>query len=310
MIELALRLLLACALGGAALAKLASPASSQAALATFGFGEGPLRRAAWGGLVAVELALAVGVGAGSDTAAYAAAALMLMFAALLVGALMRGRAGAPCACFGARSRVGFPAVARNLLLAAGFATLPSLSQETLTTDQWLGLGLGVALVAVAGLGVAVLALTREVGMLRLQLGGRGALEIAGEGPDLGEAPAALTALAPRGTLGLAVFTSEGCHLCRSLEPAIDSLRSESGIAVSTHDELAQAEAWSSLEVPGSPFAIAHDPDGTVLAKGTFNDLAQLESVVATAIRRRAHGLPDDPATGERPARGREVRLGA
>ena len=309
MIELALRLVLAGALGGAALAKLASPASSQAALATFGFGDGIVRKAAWGALVATELGLAVGVGTGSDTAAYAAAALMLMFAALLVSALMRGRAGAPCACFGARSRVSPLAAVRNLLLAAGFAALPSLPQESLSTDQWLALGLGVALIACAGLGLAVLALVREVGMMRLQLGGRGALEIAGEGPDLGQAPAELAGLAPPGTLGLAVFTSEGCHLCRSLEPALDSLRSEPEIAVSTHDEVAQADVWAALGVPGSPFAVAHTPDGTVLAKGTFNDLAQLESVIATAIRRRSGGLPGDrqPAAA---ARGGEAELDA
>ncbi|MBM3667370.1 MAG: hypothetical protein FJW90_07815, partial [Actinobacteria bacterium] len=125
MIELALRLLLAGLLGGAALAKLASPASSQAALSTFGFGDGPLRRLAWATLLLAELGLALGVAAGSDRAAYAAAALMAMFAALLVSALLRGRAGAPCACFGARSRVTPRAVARNLVLAAGFAVLPS-----------------------------------------------------------------------------------------------------------------------------------------------------------------------------------------
>ena len=33
--------------------------------------------------------------------------------------------------------------------------------------------------------------------------------------------------------------------------------------------------------------MALDLDGTVLAKGTFNNLAQLESVLATAERRRA-----------------------
>ena len=45
--------------------------------------------------------------------------------------------------------------------------------------------------------------------------------------------------------------------------------------------------WSELRIPGSPFAIALDPGGTVLAKGTFNNLAQLESVLATAERRRS-----------------------
>ena len=294
MIELAFRLLLAGVLGGAALAKLASPASSQAALATFGFGAGPARRLAWASLLALELGLAVAVAVGVDSAAYAAAALMAMFALLLIGALMQGRAGAPCACFGARSRVTPWAVIRNLALAAGFAVLPSLPEASLSTDEWLGLGLGVALLACAALGVAVLALVREVGMLRLQLGSQGALEIAGEGPDLGEAPEELAFPAVDGArLGLAVFSSPGCHLCQTLEPAIQSLRAEPGLEVRVFDEADDAHAWRALKVPGSPFAIAHAPDGTVLAKGTFTTLAQLESVVATGERRRGGGdLPE------------------
>ena len=89
-------------------------------------------------------------GLGSDAAAYAAAALMAMFALLLVGALLRGNAGAPCACFGARSRVTPWAVLRNLVLAAGFAVVPSLPEADLSTDEWLGLGLGVALLGCVG----------------------------------------------------------------------------------------------------------------------------------------------------------------
>jgi hypothetical protein len=38
-------------------------------------------------------------------------------------------------------------------------------------------------------------------------------------------------------------------------------------------------------VPGSPYAIALTLDGLTLAKGTFNSLAQLESVIATARAR-------------------------
>ena len=154
MIEIVIRIALAGMLGGAALAKLASPRSSEAALATFGFGEGPLRRLAWAGLIALELSLAAAVVAGSDAAAYGAAALMAMFAALMVSALLRGRAGAPCACFGSRSRVGLASVARNLALTVGFAILPSLPRESLSADQWLGLVLSVALIAVAALAVA------------------------------------------------------------------------------------------------------------------------------------------------------------
>jgi hypothetical protein len=62
------------------------------------------------------------------------------------------------------------------------------------------------------------------------------------------------------------------------------------VAVGVFDEVAEAELWRNLEIPGSPFALALDRRGTVLAKGTFNNLAQLESVLATAARReRAAG---------------------
>jgi hypothetical protein len=53
------------------------------------------------------------------------------------------------------------------------------------------------------------------------------------------------------------------------------------------DEVRDADAWREADAPGSPFAVAIGLDGTVLAKGTFNNLAQLESVLATAERRRA-----------------------
>src|SRR5262249_43341076 len=51
---------------------------------------------------------------GRFAAAYAAAALMLVIAFLTSLALLRGKRGAPCGCFGARSRVGPGAVLRAL----------------------------------------------------------------------------------------------------------------------------------------------------------------------------------------------------
>ena len=41
----------------------------------------------------------------------------------------------------------------------------------------------------------------------------------------------------------------------------------------TFDEVRDADAWAAADVPGSPFAVALDADGTVLAKGTFNTAA-------------------------------------
>ena len=284
-----MRLALALVLVGSALAKLASPASSRAALGTFGIQAESLRWLTWGGLVAVEVALAVGVAAGSSAACYAAAGLMALFALALAVALARGRAGAPCACFGSRSTVSPQSLGRNALLAAAFLVAPLIPSSGLSTDQWLGLGLAAALLACAGLAAAVFALAREVGMLRLRLGPDSALEIPDEGPELG-APSPLIerfAPGPGAELALAVFVSSGCRACRALEPAVESLRNDPVLAVETFEEVADAGAWAEAASPGSPYAVALDLHGTVLAKGTFNNLAQLESVLGTAERRRA-----------------------
>ena len=220
MLGLIARFVLALVLAGSAVLKLASPGSSRAALGTFGIDGEATRWAAWGLLVATELGLAAGIAAGSDQAALLAAALMAMFAAALLGALLRGRAGAPCACFGSRSTVGWRSVARNVALAACFAALPLLPERSLSTDEWLGLGLGLALLLSLGLAVAVLALAREVGMLRLRLGPAAALEIPEEGPDLGARVDLIDSFerTAESELALAVFTSAGCHVCRGLGP--------------------------------------------------------------------------------------------
>ena len=307
MVTEALRLVLAGMLVAAAVAKLASPASSRASLGTFGIEGERARWSAWTLLVACELGLAAGVAAGSDAAAWLAAWLMAVFGAVLVGAILRGRAGAPCACFGSRSRVGWPSVARNLGLAAAFAAVALLPHQSLSTDQWLGLGLAVALVACIGLAVAVLALAREVGMLRLRLGPSAALEIPEEGPAVGQRidlPGRFGQPTAR-ELALAVFTSEGCRVCQALGPSIRTLAGHPAVTVEAFDEVADSEVWRALRIPGSPFAIALDRSGVVLAKGTFNNLAQLESVLATAERRRssvADGLTDMDAEG-RPREG-------
>jgi len=214
---------------------------------------------------------------------------MTMFAAALLGALLRGRAGAPCACFGSRSTVSWRSVGRNLALAACFAVLPLLPERSLSTDEWLGLGLAASLLLSLCLAVAVLALAREVGMLRLRLGPAAALEIPEEGPELGTRTDLIDRFerGAQSELALAVFTSQGCRVCRALEPAVSSLAGDPAVAVEVFDEVADAEAWRELGIPGSPFAIALGPDGAILAKGTFNNLAQLESVLATASGRLA-----------------------
>src|SRR3954454_11444459 len=145
MVETFLRAGLGIVLAGAALAKLATPRASIAAMDSFGFEGGPLRPIAWAGLIAIEFGLGVAVALGSDPAAYLACGLMLLFAALTAGALLRGRTGAPCACFGPRSKVSWLGVLRNLALAAGFVLIPLVDWSALSTDAWLGIAAGTAL---------------------------------------------------------------------------------------------------------------------------------------------------------------------
>ncbi|HEX5621578.1 MAG TPA: MauE/DoxX family redox-associated membrane protein [Solirubrobacteraceae bacterium] len=287
MLSVVFCLLLGLVLLASAILKLVDREGTQSALATYG-----IRRGApvvWGSIVAAELVLAVGVSAGIDAAAYTAAALMAVFAGAQGVALARGRGGAPCACFGARGHVSGGSIARAAVLAAAFAAAPSLPRSEPTTEEWLGLGLAVALLGLAALAVVVLALAREVGMLRLSLDPRGALEVAHEGPEVG----ARSALAERfgdelapGRIGLAVFSSEGCQMCRALAPAVASFGRDPRVVLRDFDEVRDADAWTVADVPGSPFAVALDADGTVLAKGTFNTGAQLESVLGSAERRR------------------------
>jgi hypothetical protein len=269
--------------------KLAAFRASAEALASFGIPAGFLRLALIGAAVVAEPALAVGVALGSDPAAFAAAALMAVFAGAHAVALARGRRGAACACFGARSTITPGSLARTALLAAALAALPAVPRTDPSASVWLAGGLALAALAIAGLGVAVLALAREVGVLRMALGPQQALEIPSEGPPLGEpAPLLLARCDPsaRATLALAVFASEGCRLCQAVAPAVAMLAREDDLAVVVLDEVADADAWSAAAIPGSPYAVALDPiDGTVLAKGTFNGLGQLESVLATATRR-------------------------
>jgi hypothetical protein len=281
-------LVLGLVLLASAVLKVVDGPGARAALATYGI-SGDAAHRVWAALVALEAALALGVGAGFDGAAYAAAALLAVFCVAQAVALMSGRAGAPCACFGARGRVSRGSVGRAALLAAAFAALPLLPRSEPSVEEWLALGLGVALAGLAGLGVVVLSLAREVGMLRLAVNPRGALEVPHEGPEVG-GRSALAArfgdeLAP-GRIGLAVFTSEGCGICRALAPAVAAFAREPRVTVRTFDEVRDADAWATADAPGSPFAVALDADGTVLAKGTFNTGAQLESVLATAERRR------------------------
>jgi hypothetical protein len=287
-VSAAARIALALVLVAAAALKLRSPGAGTRELATFSVPRAA-RPAVWSALIVVELGLAVTVGAGSDTAALAAAGVYALFAVALAVAVLLGRTGAPCGCFGARSRVSLLAAMRSGLLAGAFAALPWLPDGWPSTEGWLALGLGLSFALVLLLGVAVLALAREVGLMRLRIGGEPALEIPEEGPAIGERLGLIERFRPdgRARFALAVFSSEGCSLCRRLEPVIAAFQHDPLVSVAVFDEVHDADIWRELDIPGSPFAIALGRDGAVGAKGTFNSYGQLEGILATAERRLA-----------------------
>jgi hypothetical protein len=291
MVSVVLCLILALVLAAAAGLKLAGGVAARAALATYGVRSPRLAWVAWGAIVVVELGLALGVGAGWDVALQAAALFMAAACAVQLVAILSGRAGAPCGCFGAKGTVGRASAGRAAALAAAFVVVGLLPRSEPSTEGWLAIGLVAALLGLVALGVVVAALAREVGMLRLSVAPRGALEVDHEGPEVGARTVLAGAfddgeLGRHGRIGLAVFTSEGCGICRALAPSIQAFGAHPRVVLRTFDEVADAGAWAAADVPGSPFAVALDADGTVLAKGTFNTGAQLETVLAAAERRR------------------------
>jgi hypothetical protein len=269
---------------GAAVAKLVAGAPARTALRSYGVTRPRAQTALWAGLVLVETGLAVAVALGVPGAAEAGAALFGLFAAALIVAIGRGRAGAPCGCFGARSRIGWGAVARNAVLAAGFVVLAAVPDTRPSTQAWLAAGLLLALAAVAVLAVALLALAREVGELRLAIAPQAALSLEDEGPELGTQLALVERFRGDSPLLLAVFSSPGCALCRALEPSLRLVASDPEVELEVFDEHDDADAWLRLAIPGSPYAVVLSPDGEALAKGTFNSLYQLESILAHATR--------------------------
>ncbi|MBW3653718.1 MAG: twin-arginine translocation signal domain-containing protein, partial [Actinobacteria bacterium] len=249
--------LVGAALLGAATLKVADRTGTAVAAETFGLRGRPARWV-WLPLAALEALLAAGLIGGARHAGWAAAGLLGAFAIAQAAAIAAGRSGAPCGCFGARGHLSWGSVARAALLAAAavlVALAPAANAPPLFATTLGALALAVAIVVRA---------RRPAG----------ALEVAGEGPPLG------SRLDAAG-VPLALFTSDGCRLCRALIPQARRL----GGAV--YDEIADAEMWSAAGVPGAPFAVALAGDGTVLAKGTVNTRAQLSSVVAAADGRRS-----------------------
>ncbi len=225
----------------AAALKVVDRPGTVVALATYGLDGRRAALARWA-LVAVEAAAATALMLGVR----AAAGLFALFAVAQVAALAAGRGGAPCGCFGSRGRLSWWSAARSaaLAVAAAFAGVAS---------PW-----AIPLAAAA------------VWLLRVRRPD-GALDVAGEGPELGS-----RLELPGESARLAVFTAEGCSLCRDLRPALGRIERKEDVVV------LELDAAEHPYVPGAPYAVMVDPAGVVLAKGSVNTARQLRSLIPAA----------------------------
>lgn len=156
---------------------------------------------------------------------------------------------------------------------------------------WWALAFVVLWLLVVVLCIVVIALARQVGTLHLRLGPRGALEIDDEGPPLRDPLPTLAAVAADGarvTIGgpgrprLVLFASQTCAVCREVSPGLPAAAAAGRLeAIVVHDP----DAESAFGVPGTPFVLVLDEQGIVRAKGTVNNLEQVEGLVDTANRR-------------------------
>lgn len=159
---------------------------------------------------------------------------------------------------------------------------------------WWTVAFVVQWVVLVALCLVVVALARQVGTLHLRLGPRGALEVDTEGPPIGEAPPPIHVLTDGGdriVLGgagarrLVMFSSPTCPVCDEVAPSVPAAAAAAGlIPIVVHD----SDAEVVYDVPGTPFLLVVDEDGIVRAKGTVNNLEQMEGLVDTAVRRIEH----------------------
>lgn len=178
---------------------------------------------------------------------------------------------------------------------------------------WWAVSYVVMWVLLAALTVVVVALARQIGTLHLRLGPRGALEVDDEGPPLGEAPpheetqdsqGRPARIGGPGEAQLLLFVSPGCHLCEQVLPSLPAVARKHELApyvvadTDPEETVSQYErrrinarvvagnlVAQSYRVPGTPYVVVLDGLGVVRAKGTVNNLEQLEGLVETGARR-------------------------
>lgn len=180
------------------------------------------------------------------------------------------------------------------------------------TGWWAVSFIGLWLLVLALIAI-VFALARQIGVLHMRLGPRGALEIDGEGPPLGEIlpptegidlDGRTVDLTAPGAERFLLFVSPDCPVCREVTPSIPAIaRSGLAVALVTSGDPAAYRSFGvpvvrddhllqTLGIPGTPYAVMLDDMGVVRAKGTVNDLEQIEGLIDTARRRAQEGSLD------------------
>jgi uncharacterized membrane protein YphA (DoxX/SURF4 family) len=283
-LDLIARLFVAVALLWAGVSKLLSRDSSF--LAPYGV-PARWRGAALAALTGIELATGVLLFAGVRAAAVAAVVLGVVFVAALASVRARGVRRLRCGCFGAKERSTDLLLGRAVLFTgvAAFGAFADADVGRPSGDAIVFAALLVLGLVVLALAALVLALYRQVGVLTMRLGPGVALELAEEGPPLGDVAPELDGLSRVGEELIAFFSAD-CRLCRAIAPGVRAFERE-GMAVRTvyeHEESPAFEHWS---VPGTPFLV-HVVDGFVAAKGTVNSLEQLDGLVALGSARMEH----------------------
>jgi len=168
---------------------------------------------------------------------------------------------------------------------------------------------------------ALISLYRHVGLIHMRFGPRGALALAGEGPDLGDRiPETVVtdvngvhhSLNDGSSRHMLIYVSATCDTCKMLIPAIKTLVRTSStqvlilcldateayemalpaIPVVAAESLAQVHL-----IKNTPYAIAVDEHGLVAAKGIVNTLEHLEDIERKLDRRSRRTDPE--ATGAR-----------
>lgn len=184
---------------------------------------------------------------------------------------------------------------------------------------WWAASYAVLWFLVIALAVVVVALAKQIGTLHLRLGPRGALEIDGEGPALGDTLPVFTTIDMDGSplsIGgpgrsqMLLFVTPGCSTCEQVLPGIAAASSGNGLQPFVLTDVDAEETRlvygakkvkaplvpaldiaAQLDVPGTPFLVITDERGVVRAKGTVNNLEQMEGLIDTA-RSRSEATTD------------------